>query len=142
MLNKCTFDMISVCEKISIKYRILVCCVMSHLMCFQFVTHLVCQPRVQPCLYSPLSLRDIAFRRKIDKQFLCQNADFLIIFLSARFSVCKFVCPIFNAFFCLSDLSITSVLWTVCQGQGLLEVQYYLVLSVFIIIIFLVRQLA
>ena len=33
--------------------------------------------------------------------FLCQNADFLIIFLSARFSLCKFVCLIFNVFFCV-----------------------------------------
>ena len=44
---------------------------------------------------------------------MCHNTTFLIIFLSARFSVCKFVCLIFNIFFCLSDLSSTSVLWTV-----------------------------
>ena len=48
------------------------------------------------------------------KNFVCQNADFLISFLSALFSVGTFVCLIFNIFFCLSDLSITSVLWPVC----------------------------
>ena len=30
---------------------------------------------------------------------VCHNADFHIIFLSARFSACKFVCLIFNIFF-------------------------------------------
>ena len=46
--------------------------------------------------------------------FYFQNANFLIFFLSARFSVCKFVCLFFNIFFRLSDLSITLDLWTVC----------------------------
>ena len=45
---------------------------------------------------------------------MCQNANFSIIFLSARLSVCKFVCLIFNTCFCWSNLSISSVLWTVC----------------------------
>ena len=39
------------------------------------------------------------------KIFLCQNANFLIIF---RFSVCKFVCLIFNIYFCLSEIYLRS----------------------------------
>ena len=30
------------------------------------------------------------------------------------FTACKFVCLIFDIFYCLSNLSITSILWTVC----------------------------
>ena len=52
------------------------------------------------------------------------NADFLINFLPFRFSVCKFVCMLFDIFFCLDNCIIvcpsftlfvnTSLLWTVC----------------------------
>ena len=47
---------------------------------------------------------------KSKKYYFVSNANFRINFLSARFSVCKFVFLIFNILFCLSDLTITSFL--------------------------------
>ena len=45
------------------------------------------------------------FTKKFTKceKNLCQNANFLITFLSVRYSVCKCVYLIFNKFFCLSN---------------------------------------
>ena len=59
-------------------------------------------------IFAPI---DVFVNSKIFFCFIIYNANFLIIFLPVCFSVCtKFVCLIFNIFFCLSDLSITSVL--------------------------------